>query len=199
MIEKFERRDAVRTDHISPIQVKDLKSGEIYEASMINYSYSGIYFESDGFFDKGTPIYIGIHNSPYSLASHVFDYYKGEVMWRKDLKRSPAKYGYGIELASDSGKQDIDFNDEKMATDSRKHPRKPFFRTMRFGTPRGIFKGTTKNISASGVFIATEEKLEIGRLIKLNLPLKAGKTKKIIGEVVWVTKGGLGLKFTKIK
>ena len=102
-------------------------------------------------------------------------------------------------MASDSGKQDINFNDEKMATDSRKHPRKPFFRTMRFSTLRGIFKGTTKNISASGVFIATEEKLKIGRLIKLNLPLKAGKTKEIIGEVVWVTKGGLGLKFRKIK
>jgi len=199
MIENFENRDAARSDHISPLQVKDQRSGEIYEARMFNYSYSGIYFESDGIFQKGTKIYICIQNSPYSLLSGVLEYYNGEVMWRKDLERPPFNYGYGIQLVSDSIKPDLDSNDAKTAKDSRKHPRNPFSRSLRFGTHKGISEGTTKNISASGVFIATEEKLEVGQLLKLNLPLKKGKTAETIGQIVWLNEEGFGLKFKKIK
>jgi Tfp pilus assembly protein PilZ len=57
--------------------------------------------------------------------------------------------------------------------------------------------GSTKNISASGVFIATEEKLEVGQVIKLDLPMK-NKTAKIIGQVAWLNEEGFGLKFKKI-
>ena len=189
----------MRIEYITPLQIKDLRSGEICEARMFNYSNGGIYFESDGTFEKGTPIYIGIHNSPYSVTSQVFEYYKGEVMWRKDLIQSLFNYGYGIQLVSGSSKPDLDTNDAKNEEDLRMHPRKPFFQKIRFGTHRGTSEGITKNISASGVFIATEEKLEVGQLLKLNLPLKAGKTKKIIGEIVWVNEEGFGLKFNKIK
>ena len=199
MIENFDKRDAARSDHISPLQVKDQRSGEIYEARMFNYSYSGIYFESDGIFQKGTKIYICIQNSPYSLLSGVLEYYNGEVMWRKDLERPLFNYGYGIQLVSDSIKPDLDYNDAKTAKDSRKHPRKPFSRSLRFGTHKGISEGTTKNISASGVFIATEEKLEVGQLLKLNLPLKKGKTAETIGQIVWLNEEGFGIKFKKIK
>jgi len=199
MIDKCDRRDALRIEHITPLQIKDLKSGEIYEARMFNYSNGGIYFESDGVFEKGTPIYIGIHNSPYSVTSKVFEYYKGEVMWRKELIQSFFNYGYGIQLVSGSSKQDLNTNDAKKEEDLRMHPRKAFFQKIRFGTHRGTSEGITKNISASGVFIATKEKLVAGQLLKMNLPLKAGKTKKIIGEIVWVSEEGFGLKFIKIK
>ena len=199
MIENFENRDAARSDHISPLQVKDQRSGEIYEARMFNYSYSGIYFESNGIFQKGTKIYICIQNSPYSLLSGVLEYYNGVVMWRKDLKRPLFNYGYGVQLVSDSIKPNLDSNDAKTAKDSRKHPRKSFSRSIRFGTHKGISEGTTKNISASGVFIATEEKLEVGQLLKLNLPLKKGKTAETIGQIVWLNEEGFGLKFKKIK
>ena len=199
MVDSFDDRGAERTDHITPLQVKDLRSGDIYEARMFNYSDGGIYFESDGFFEKGTPLYLGILNSPYHLISRVFEYYKGEVMWRKDLKRSLFSFGYGIQLISEASKQDMDSNDPKKAKDSRKHPRKPFSQTIRFGTHKGFFEGDTKNISASGVFIATEEKLEIGQLLKLNFPLKKGKTAEVIGQIVWMNKEGLGIKFKKVK
>ena len=199
MIDKCDRRDALRIEHITPLQIKDRKSGEIYEARMFNYSNGGIYFESDGIFEKGTPIYIGLHNSPYSVTSKVFEYYKGEVMWRKELIQSFFNYGYGIQLVSGSSKQDLNTNDAKKEEDLRMHPRKAFFQKIRFSTHRGTSEGITKNISASGVFIATEEKLEAGQLLKLNLPLKAGETKKIIGEIVWVSEEGFGLKFIKIK
>ena len=163
---------------------------------MFDYSYGGIYFESDGVFEKGTPLYIGIHNSPYSPTSRVFEYFKGEVMWRKDLKSSLSKYGYGIQFASELAGEKIYINETKK---SRKHPRKPFSRTVQFSTSKGLAKGTTKNISASGVFIATEEKLEVGQLLKLNIPLKNGKTSEIIGEIVRLNEEGFGFKFKKIK
>ena len=115
------------------------------------------------------------------------------------MKRPLFNYGYGVQLVSDSIKPNLDSNDAKTAKDSRKHPRKSFSRSIRFGTHKGISEGTTKNISASGVFIATEEKLEVGQLLKLNLPLKKGKTAETIGQIVWLNEEGFGLKFKKIK
>ena len=193
-----EDRKIERIDHISPLQVKDLRSGEIYEARMLNYSPNGIYFESDGVFHKGTKIYISIQNSPYCLSSDVLEYYNGKVMWQKNLNRSFFKFGYGVQLAADSVKPNLDAGDLKKGKNSRKHPRKPFHRAIQFGTSEGLFKGNTKNISASGAFIATEEKLEVGQSLKLNLPLKKDKIVEIIGQIVWLNEEGFGLKFIKI-
>ena len=178
-----EDRDEPRFDHTSPLQVKDLGSGEIYEARMQNYSNGGIYFESDGLLEKGAKIYISVQNSPYAQSSGVLEYYTGEVMWRKYLKRSFFNYGYGIQLSSDS----------------RKHSRTPYYKNVRFSTHKGIHEGETKNISASGIFIATEEKLKVGQIIRLVLPLKKGKTAEIIGEILWLNEEGFGLKFQKVK
>jgi len=197
MAADIENRKKTRFTHISPLQVKDLRSGQIYEARMFNYSDNGIYFESDVVFQKGAKIYIGIQNSPYSGSSGVLKYYKGEVMWGKDLKRSFFKYGYGIQLFSDSNNHNLKSHPVRNTKDSRRHPRKPFFRTVKFGNHTGFFKGSTKNISASGVFIATEEKLKVGQIIKLDLPVK-GKTAKIIGQIAWSNEEGFGLKFKKI-
>ena len=179
----LEDREEPRFDHYSPLQVRDLKSGEIYEARMRNYSNGGIYFESDGLFQKGTKIYISMQNSPYADSSGVLEYHTGEVMWRNDLKRSFFNYGYGIQLGSDS----------------RKHSRMTYFKNLQFRTRKGIHEGKTKNISTSGIFIATEEKLEVGQLIRFSLPLAKDKTAEIIGQIVWANKEGFGLKFQKVK
>ena len=198
MAEKFEKRGTTRTDHVSPLQVKDLRSGEIYEARMVNYSDSGICFGTDGVFEKGSKIYICIQHSPYCSSSGVLEYYNGEIMWRKELKRSIFKYKYGIQFVSDSSKQDLDSHNVKKVKDSRKHPRQPFFRTVQFGNPKAISEGTTKNISASGVFIATEEKLEVGQILKLHLPTKKGKREEVNGQIIWVNEEGFGLKFKAV-
>jgi hypothetical protein len=118
-------------------------------------------------------------------------------MWRKHLKRSFFNYGYGIQLVSGSIRQDMESNDPNV-NESRRRPRKPFFRKIRFGTKKGVYAGSTKNISASGAFIATDEKLEVGQSLRLNLPFK-GKTVKILGKIVWLNEEGFGLKFQKIK
>ena len=105
------------------------------------------------------------------------------VLGRKYLKRSFFNYGYGIQLSSDS----------------RKHSRTPFFKNVRFSTHKGIHEGETKNISVSGIFIATEEKLEVGQIIRLVLPLKKDKIAEIIGQIVWLNDEGFGLKLQKVK
>jgi len=194
-----EDRNEARFDHSSPLQIKDLGSGEIYEARMRNYSSGGIYFESDGRLRKGTRIYICVQHSPYAQSSGVLEYYTGEVMWCKHLKRSVFKYGYGIQLVSDSTAPAPDTaSDSKTVKNSRRHPRKPYFRSVQFGNHEGMFKGSTKNLSPTGVFIATREKLQIGQQITLNLPLSSGKMSEVSGQIIWLNEEGFGLKFKKM-
>ena len=69
---------------------------------------------------------------------------------------------------------------------------------IKLSLDKGTHEGRTKNISASGTFIATEEKLEVGQKIRFNLLLKKDKTAKIIGQVVWLNDEGFGLKFKNI-
>ena len=86
---------------------------------------------------------------------------------------------------------------QKPIKESRNHPRRAFSRPLRFGVEENVYDGSAKNISASGVFIATDQKLEIGQLIKVNLPLKKGKMVGTLGKVVWINDEGFGLKFVK--
>ena len=84
-------------------------------------------------------------------------------------------------------------------SDLRKESRTPYVKNVLFSTDKGIHEGKTKNISASGIFIATEKKLEVGQNIRLKLPLKKGKTVEVIGQIVWLNEEGFGLKFQKVK
>jgi Tfp pilus assembly protein PilZ len=197
-IPNSEDRAEVRFDHIAPLQVKDLRSGEIYEARMQNYSNDGMYFESDGCFEKGTRIHVCIQNSPYVRSSGVLEYYTGEVRWRQELNQPHANYGYGIQLISGSSSQDTDSKSSNSSEELRKHPRKPYFKSVQFSTVDRIHNGVTRNVSRSGVFIATDEKLEVGQSLKLNLPLNEGKIAKIIGKIVWLNEQGFGLKFKRV-
>jgi Tfp pilus assembly protein PilZ len=199
MVDHFDDRGAKRTAYVTPLEVKDLKTGEIYEAKMLDYSDGGISFASDGFFDMGTPLYFAILYPPEYFSSRVFEYYKGEVVRRIDLKESDFKYGYGVQLASESIRQESSANDTNIKEEKRKHPRRSFATPMRFDTQNKIFDGSTKNISASGVFIAASEDLKVGQLINLNLPLKKGKMVRATGKIVWANDEGFGLKFTEIK
>jgi hypothetical protein len=95
--------------------------------------------------------------------------------------------------------QSVDADDAAAAKESRNHPRRPFSRPLRFGVEKDTYNGHTKNISAAGVFIATDEKLKVGLLLQLNLPLKKGEMVRTLGQIVWVSDEGFGLKFLKVK
>ncbi len=193
-----EDRDEARFDHFARLQVKDLRSGETHQARMFNYSNGGIYFESDGLFEKGTKIHLCLQNAQDAQSSGVLEYCTGRVMWRKDLKGSFFNFGYGIQMVCVSVYEESKSNTPEVK-DLRKHPRTPYSKNVQFSTHDGIYAGKTKNISASGIFIATEEKLEVGQIIKLNLPLKKDKTAEIVGKIVWLNEEGFGLEFQEVK
>jgi len=64
---------------------------------------------------------------------------------------------------------------------------------------KDVYDGSTKNISAAGVFIVADQQFEVGQLIKLNLPLKKGKMVRAVGQIMWLNDEGFGLKFIEIK
>ncbi len=177
-----EDRDAVRVQQNLKLHIEDSRSGAIFGARMFNYSSQGIYLESDAALPKGTKIYISMQNEQSSRLSGILENFYGDVIWREKLKHGSYKFGYGVQLHADL----------------RKHPRKPFFQSIRFGNRNGKYEATTRDISASGVFIATEEKLEIGQSMKLDLSLKNGDNIKILGKVVRLEEDGFGVKFKKI-
>ena len=162
---------------------------------MINYSREGVYFESDSVLNPGMQVYIGIQNSPYASLPDVLEYRRAEIMWRRKLKRSFYRFGYGVKLGSLDNEQTLNSKDTKKTKNSRSHPRKPYKQSTMFSTQNGIFEGTTKNISSSGVFVMSKKAFEVGQTLTLALQYKDGKDVKINGEIVWTNDEGFGLKF----
>jgi hypothetical protein len=115
-------------------------------------------------------------------------------MWRKKLKRSFFRFGYGVKLASSANKQDLK-NDINKTKDLRKHPRRQYNKSTMFATRDGISEGLIKNISSSGVFIMAKSSLKVGQILTLSLPFKNGKEVKVKGEIVWTNDEGFGIKF----
>ena len=194
-VENFEKRNSARIHHTSSLQVKDLQSGKIHKAKMFNYSKEGVYFESDSLLNPGMQIYIDIQNSPYTSLPDVLEYHRAEILWRKKLKRSFFRFGYGVKLGSLVNRQNSKSNDRKQIKELRKHPRKPNNQSTMFSTQDGVFEGSIKNISSSGVFIMSKKKIEVGQILTLALPFKKGKEAKIKGQIVWTNYEGFGIRF----
>ena len=200
--ENQENRDTARMDHVSPVQVQDIESGKIHRARMFNYSKEGVYFESDSVLEPGMQIYIGIKDSPYAVIPDVLEYHLAQIMWRKILKDSFYRYGYGIKLASFADKPDSEPKAAKAVNrskDLRKHPRKPYDQFTLFTTQNGIFEGSIKNISSSGVFLTARSTFKVGQTLTLVLPLKNGKDVKVKGRIVWTNDSGFGVKFLNVE
>ena len=196
--ENIENRKNTRFNHTSSLQVKDSQSGKIHNAKMFNYSREGVYFESDSVLNPGMQVFIGIQNSPYASLPDVLEYHRAEIMWRKKLKRSLYRFGYGVKLGSLDNKQTLKSKDTKRTKNSRKHPRKPYKQSTMFSTQNGIFEGITKNISSSGVFVMSKKAFEVGQTLTLALQYNDGKKVKINGEIVWTNDEGFGLKFLSV-
>lgn len=197
-VENLENRDSVRFHHTSSIQVQDIETGKIHKAKMFNYSKEGFYFESDSVLNPGMQIYIGIQNSPYASLPDVLEYRRGELMWRKKLVKSFFRFGYGVKLASVANQQDLKRNERKeikITKDSRKHPRRQYNQFTLFTSQSGVYEGSIKNISPSGVFLMSEKVFEEGQILTVVLPLKKGKQVKVKGKIVWTNDEGFGIKF----
>ncbi|MCK5206259.1 MAG: PilZ domain-containing protein [Desulfobacterales bacterium] len=195
--ENHEKRENVRLDEYRHISVKDLKAGIFHKATMLNYSKNGMYFETDSILQPGAEIYLGIENPSQASFVDEFECKLAEIKWRKKLKKSFYNYGYGIKFISADNTKELKSGNQREGIDSRKHPRKPYSKSVLYAANNQILEGTSQNISLSGIFIKTKEKLSVGQKVILSLPSKIKKRLKIRGEVVWSTHEGFGVKFLK--
>jgi hypothetical protein len=67
-----------------------------------------------------------------------------------------------------------------------------------FSIQNGIFEGSIKNISSSGVFIISKKTFEVEQILTLALPVKNKKIAKIESQIVWTNDEGFGIKFSSI-
>ena len=81
--------------------------------------------------------------------------------------------------------------------DSRKHTRKSYVQPVLFAANDQIVKGTTKNLSLSGIFLQTKNDFEVGQKIIMSLTTKSKKRLKLCAEVIWFNDEGCGVKFIK--
>ena len=88
-----EYRDNARFDHEAAILIENYPRGSYYHARMFNYSQSGMYFESNIPFRRGTIIIFGIENSPFENCPGV---YRAKVKWCKKLPDKSSIYYYGV-------------------------------------------------------------------------------------------------------
>ena len=200
MNQNHDQRADTRLNYKSPLKVKDLESGIIFRARMVDYSKNGLCFETNQRLPISREINIGIEHSPYTSPSFRSDEScHAKIIWCKKLATGLFKYGYGVRYIYVSEEEISQSNDLKKRKDLRKHPRKSCFIPVLFATPRYFFKGLAQNISHRGAFIKTNHSLKIGQTFALTIPLKEGLNAMIKGSVVWSNQVGFGAKFLNIK
>ena len=204
MVNYYEKRSDPRIIHKSPIKVEDIKAGKTYRARMVNYSKNGLYFETNLPLESVTEVSIEMQDSPQESSSlDLKGRYGAEIMWHIKLEDSLYNYGYGVRFIPSSGKEDLQSNELKdskyTGKDLRKHPRRPYRKTVLFASQNQYYEGITNNISNGGVFIATHDKLSVGQIIRLVIPgTKIDNGVMLKGEVIHVKAEGVGVKFKSL-
>jgi Tfp pilus assembly protein PilZ len=195
--ENTEKRDSARLDEFRPITVENLKDGILHKAKMLNNSKTGMYFESDSLLQPGARIYLATESLEGASFANEFECNLAEIVWRNKLKKSFYNYGYGVQFISTENSQGKDRQNKKEVVDTRRHLRKLYDQPVLFAANDRILKGTSKNLSLSGIFLQAKGDLEIGKKIILSLPTKSKKRLKMSAEVIWSNDDGYGVKFIK--
>jgi Tfp pilus assembly protein PilZ len=195
--ENQEKRNNARLEEYRPISVKDLKAGIFHKATMLNYSKNGMYFESDSILEPGAEIYLGIENSSSVSFADEYECKRAEIVWRKKLKKSFFNYGYGIRFFSEDNPEEQNRPNQSEKSDSRRHPRRSYSKSVVYAINNQILEGTTQNVSLSGIFIKAKKKFKVGETVILSLPSKTKEKLKIKGEIAWSNDEGFGVKFLK--
>ena len=83
------------------ITVRQRNDEKAFVAKMLNYSNTGMYFEADSFFEKGSILYtrmtdgLVIHSEPEpDEKPHKARY--AEVRWCKEISKDDCCYGIGV-------------------------------------------------------------------------------------------------------
>ena len=78
----------------------------------------------------------------------------------------------------------------------RKHTRKPYFSVVDYFVQDTRYTDFIHNISAGGVFIGTGTPFLAGEEVSMVFPLPISQEQfRIAGEIVWVSKKGIGVEF----
>jgi Tfp pilus assembly protein PilZ len=194
-----EKRENGRLDEYRPISVKYLKTGIFHRATMLNYSKNGMYFESESILEPGAEIYLGIADSSDASFVDEFECKLARIIWRKKLKNSFYNFGYGVKFISAENTNEQKCGNQRPDLDTRKRSRTQYIKSVLYAADNQILEGKSQNISPSGIFLKTRDKLKVGQTMILSLPSKAKKGLKIRGEVVWSNHEGCGVKFVKKK
>ena len=202
-----DRRKNGRIYHSATAVIESLDSMLSDSAMVVNYSNSGLYFESDTLITPGAITYLGIFDSPYNQSSATYECHRVKIMWCKDLYRSDYKFGYGARHLDPIGAY-TGVVSEKLydlpqylkliladKKDGRKYPRKPVCRKVLFTSGNQFYEGTITDVSKGGFFIATSANFVTGKTVNLVVPgTKFDGGVMIKAEIVRTTAAGIGVK-----
>jgi len=207
----YEKREHKRFEYKTAIAIESMDGGVSSVAKMFNVSERGAYFESDTLIAEGEEIFIWVANSPFAKDKGVYECYHVKIVWRKKLKDSLYAYSYGVQqlrpikhfsesvVVSDYDKKKPPLPPPQKDRDVRKHPRKPFIKSIYFGSQNDYFKGLIKNISRGGVFIETSDSFSVGQFIKIVIPGKDfDNFIAIKAEIVRLDEDGIGVKIIRV-
>ena len=195
MGQEFNKRRHERAKYKTPVKIESLQSGISESARMVNFSNTGIYFETDELFQPGMEIFIGIENSPYSQAA-AYECYLAKVKWGKRLKNSPFAYGYGARYVDIPSEKDTSKSDRIENNDQRKHPRKLLAKPAIFKYEDKSHHGFITDISQKGCFIKSRETFETGQIFNLVIPgTKFDEDNMLKVETVRLSPVGIGVEF----
>ena len=199
MVQVHEQREDARTNHKSPVKVENLVKGITLGARMVNYSRTGLCFETNQRLHQGAEIYVGIENSPYtSPPFSSYECYRAEIIWRQELENAFFKYSYGVRYIFISGEEISKSNDLNGRKDLRKHPRQSHSISLHLATQRQRLQVFTQNISPAGAFIKTKDIHHAGKILTLVIPLKEERQALIKARVIWSNQAGCGVKFLNV-
>jgi hypothetical protein len=89
MLTGAENRFFERYQLTAAIKFASSKSEEVLNATIINCSEGGVYFEADAALKPGAPVFIADVNDS--------KFFRAKVIWRRKLRRSDVKtFGIGI-------------------------------------------------------------------------------------------------------
>lgn len=206
-MKKPEQRRNFRFQHRTLVFLENLDSGPIRLGYLANYSNGGFYFESDTLLETSDDIYIGIQDSPYSSDENVYECHRVEIVWRKALKDSACRYGYGArhldhptpnidELIRYFG--NIPEHIKAMLSldkEERRDSRKSVNRRV------AVYRqGILKNVSRRGMFIESQNGLRVGEILLIKIPgTRFDNDTMLKAKVVRKERTGIGVKIIGVE
>jgi len=205
----YDQRGGKRFKYEAAIWHENILPDRFYKAKICNISQSGLYFESDQTLYQGEKIYIA-SKSPGSAKTITNECAGVEIKFRKDLKDSSFRFGYGAEFLDPDNPlvKSIDktkiINQNTRGTrgrygkDPREHIRELYRKEIVFTSKNSKYRGSIANISRGGAFITTKNKFALGQMILLDIREdKTCKALRLKGWVVRLSPNGVGVKFDR--